>query len=258
MPFTISHAAVIFPFGKKIKERGLLVALIIGSMMPDLVYFLPFDLTRRFSHSLESIYQFHFPVGLLLVVLFYLFFRKPLILLLPLKIRWRIDINKQIKLSFKFLIFSSLFLFIGICSHLFLDSFTHATGYFVQKIPLLQKQFFDVYIFYILQYLGSVLGALILFILICRWYKKAEIIEKSQSTKSNRFVISIIIFLNPIIFSVILSTVNAPFFDLRSYIANLASWAIFTGGKIYLFEIFIWSTIWNIVYLLHMKKLKSH
>ena len=52
MPFTLSHPAAVIP----LRRWGIFSALIIGSIMPDSVYFLPFmDEHDRFAHTLPGI-----------------------------------------------------------------------------------------------------------------------------------------------------------------------------------------------------------
>jgi hypothetical protein len=51
VPFTLAHPAAAVPLLRPLGRRGLLSALVIGSMAPDLWYFVPFDVTRADSHS---------------------------------------------------------------------------------------------------------------------------------------------------------------------------------------------------------------
>ena len=53
MPFTISHAAAVLPFARPLARWRLLSAAVIGSMVPDFGWFLPWRPARFETHSLR-------------------------------------------------------------------------------------------------------------------------------------------------------------------------------------------------------------
>lgn len=83
MPFTLSHAAAALPlraaFGRRINAE----ALLLGTVMPDMAYFLPLGISRAESHSLAGFFLFCLPVGVLLLAAYFAVARRPLLGLLP-------------------------------------------------------------------------------------------------------------------------------------------------------------------------------
>jgi len=81
MPFTLSHPAAVMPL-RRIRFLEPL-ALVIGSMLPDVPYFLPGALANRFgeTHTLRGSIVTDLPLGVLLLVIV-LLVRHPLVALL--------------------------------------------------------------------------------------------------------------------------------------------------------------------------------
>src|SRR5579859_7081779 len=60
MPFTLSHAAVVVPFRRMLPFS----ALVIGSMVPDLPYFVPRLVNNHFAHGTLGFFVFCLPPGM--------------------------------------------------------------------------------------------------------------------------------------------------------------------------------------------------
>lgn len=65
MPFTISHVAAVLPFSRPLNRWRTLSAVVIGSMVPDFAFLLPWDISRVQSHSIAGLFGFCLPMGLL-------------------------------------------------------------------------------------------------------------------------------------------------------------------------------------------------
>jgi hypothetical protein len=83
MPFTLAHPAAAVPLRRALGRFGVLSALAIGSLTPDLAYFLPLGIGRRASHSLAGLFWFCLPVGLAAYGVFHCVLKRPLASLLP-------------------------------------------------------------------------------------------------------------------------------------------------------------------------------
>ncbi|GLW09487.1 hypothetical protein Misp01_46160 [Microtetraspora sp. NBRC 13810] len=85
MPFTPSHIAAVLPLVSSARARRVLDpwALAIGSMAPDLPLFLPFLGDYHDWHSLPGLVLRDLPAALVLLALFHVLFRDPLVSLLP-------------------------------------------------------------------------------------------------------------------------------------------------------------------------------
>lgn len=169
MPFTFSHPAIILPLTYLPKRWFSLTGLIIGSLMPDFEYFLRMKIKSDFSHTLEGVFLFDLPLGILTAFIFHNIVRNNLFDNLPIFLKSRLVIFKDFNWNIYFknnwlvVIFSII---IGTFSHILWDSFTHDTGYFVQKIEILNQSvdLFDkqIPILKILQHLSTFLGAVVI------------------------------------------------------------------------------------------------
>ncbi len=155
MPFTISHSLAIWPFLGKASRYFCPLALIIGSMVPDFHYLLPFEVDRKLTHSLWGLLLWSLPFGIPTVYSLHFFFHPKSVAGTSLK-----------------KIISGILL--GAASHILWDSLTHWHGFFVQNIPLLKGPItiFDVRLngFKWAQHFSSLLGLFLLSILL--FFKK--------------------------------------------------------------------------------------
>lgn len=173
MPFTFSHPAIVLPLTLLPRRWFSLTGLVIGSLTPDFEYFLRMRIKSTYSHTLEGLFCFDLPLGLLLAFLFHKIVKDKLIENLPAFLKSRFSIfrmfewNQYFKLNWRAVIISIL---IGAASHLFWDSFTHETGFFVELIPVLQQSVdflgMTIPILKILQHSSSLVGGIVIGILI--------------------------------------------------------------------------------------------
>jgi hypothetical protein len=123
----------------------------------------------NYSHTIDGLFWFDIPLGLLLAFIFHNIVRDSLFDNLPtiLKSRFsefrQFDWNGYFKRSWFVVTISIL---IGAASHILWDSFTHDHGYFVQTIPALQNSINflggQIPILKILQHSSTLLGGLVI------------------------------------------------------------------------------------------------
>lgn len=139
MPWTVSHATAVLPLRRYSPWPLDFAALVVGSMTPDLGYYIGrFDLAT-FDHTLAGSFLVGLPCGML-VLLAVVLFCKPFCYALPSPHRPAL---LAICPSFVALrparwgtvLVSLLF---GIWTHNFWDAWTHETGWFVRRIPALR------------------------------------------------------------------------------------------------------------------------
>jgi hypothetical protein len=177
MPFTISHAAAVIILNR----RGLVTsALVIGTMVPDLAYFVHLEgFNRGLGHSIQGLFTFCLPVGLVILLVFHKFVKRPLFALLPPSHQRRLLPYLQdfpFK-SWQIMIRSLLSLAIGTLSHLAWDSFTHNHGFIVQNVAALRQPIIElggtkIFAFSILQHGSTVLGLAALVLWYFHWRRK--------------------------------------------------------------------------------------
>lgn len=170
MPFTFSHPAIILPLTYLPKHWFSLTGLVIGSLTPDFEYFLRMRIKSNFSHTIDGLFWFDLPLGLLLAFIFHNIVRDSLFDNLPLGLKSKFlsfrkfDWDEHFKKNWLVVLIS---IFIGAVSHIFWDSFTHDHGYFVQTIPNLTNTVdilnLEIPILKILQHASTLIGGLIIF-----------------------------------------------------------------------------------------------
>ncbi|WP_316771269.1 DUF4184 family protein [Pedobacter frigiditerrae] len=169
MPFTFSHPAIVLPLSYLPKRWVSLTGLVIGSLTPDFEYFIRMRIKSIYSHTLSGLFWFDLPLGILLTFLFHLLVRNALIGNLPNLFKKHFSVFEDFDWVGHFKenwLIICLSVLIGAFSHIFWDSFTHDTGYFVRRIPiLLTKANFlglSVSIHKIIQHSSTLIGAIVI------------------------------------------------------------------------------------------------
>lgn len=194
MPFTFAHPAAIIPFWKKWSAYFNLPALIIGSMVPDLGFFLPMKIPRHVSHSLWGILEFNLPFGLLICMVFYKFLYNPSLFLCPNAILQRLPLHRGLPKILP--IVPSVLL--GASTHVFWDSLTHRGTWFTKTFHAMNDIAFhignmDVPYYRVLQHSSTLLGTLIIYLSIRRWKRTHNLINQYESYMGTPVFIRLII-----------------------------------------------------------------
>jgi hypothetical protein len=173
MPFTFAHPAAVLPLRRRLKSLQT-VPLIVGSVAPDLPYFIPTRLNRVMleTHTFLGSFWLDVPLGML-VLLFGFLFRRPLVALLSPRARalclQAVEHFKDQPLHWVLAPFAIL---VGTWTHLLWDSFTHDNGWVVRRVAALSAPislgWYTGSLCHVLQYVSSIAGLLILAI----WYRR--------------------------------------------------------------------------------------
>ncbi|MGH1363959.1 MAG: DUF4184 family protein [Calditrichia bacterium] len=165
MPFTFAHPAVIFPFYKRWRIFNSLSALTIGSMAPDMSYFLPFHISRHATHSPGALLWFCLPVGLAVYIVFHVFLKRPIWFLLPSSLRIPLqDVALRNRTwHLKEILHISIAILVGAITHIGWDLFTHRSIVTGTYLPLLNEPVFSMFgrpfrVHNILQHVSTVFG----------------------------------------------------------------------------------------------------
>lgn len=195
MPFTFSHPAIVLPLSR-FPRWFCLTGLMIGSMIPDVEYFLRMKIYSSISHSGIGVLLFDLPVGLLIAFIFHNLIRNQLCNNLPLFLQRRLKPMTSFNWDRYFIqhwgvVICSIVL--GTLSHLVWDSFTHQHGFFVERIPFLQYRPFDsIPVFKLAQHGSTLFGAGIILAFIMR-LPKSELSLNAISYRYWLLVFTIII-----------------------------------------------------------------
>ncbi len=188
MPFTFSHPAIVLPITYLPKKWYSLSGLIVGSMTPDFEYFMRMKDYSKYSHTWAGLFWFDVPLGLVLLFIFHNIIRDVLIEYSPfiLNIRFsafaKFNWNRYFRHNVLVVVVS---LIVGIASHLFWDSFTHANGFFYQFIPAF-KDSINIFSYHVsganmLQILSSVAGGIVMLVFIFK-------LPEGYNTKQDKII----------------------------------------------------------------------
>ncbi len=172
MPLTTAHPAAILPLHHYLRDKFILSALVIGSMAPDLIYFLPLNIPRAQTHTFLSLFYWSLPAGLIVLTFYYLTIRRTLMLLAP-EWFWKY-LHKQLKprpaFSVRTVCIAASSILLGALTHICWDAFTHHNSWLVEATPFLQSVLLDfngreLRLYKVLQHGSSLAGTLFL-----AWY----------------------------------------------------------------------------------------
>ena len=197
MPFTFAHPAIILPFMSFPKRWFSLTGLVVGSMTPDFEYFIRMNIQSIYSHTFWGIFYFDLPLGILIAFVFHSIVRDSLYHNLPLSLKSRFskfsnfDFNRYFKKNWIVVLISVI---IGAFSHILWDSFTHETGYFVNKFPYLSENVSlfgqQIVPYKILHHSSTINGGLIIVIAIVNM--KKDLSQKSKISFKYWFLVVLI------------------------------------------------------------------
>jgi Domain of unknown function (DUF4184) len=167
MPWTFAHPAAVLPLRKFCPAPLDFAALVIGSIVPDLGYYVSQSKLAYLGHSFLGSFLICLPAGLALWGLFHIL-RKPLWFVLPQPHRSALAAFAEAPLSWNLraLTAAAVSVLLGAWTHIAWDSFTHNT-WMVKQLPLLRESVFQLgnveFPWYVLlQHLSTAIGATIL------------------------------------------------------------------------------------------------
>lgn len=180
MPLTFAHPAAAVPLAKPLGRWGILSALVIGSMVPDLVYIMPKPLPRASSHSLAGLFLFCLPAGIAAYVLFHAALRAPLRALLPARMQAGLSRGRSgMAAATSNRIGVVVSILAGSLTHIVWDAFTHREGLGVRVLPVLATPIgslweYNVHVFRLVQHGSTLLGFLLLARWTMRWFRGVD------------------------------------------------------------------------------------
>lgn len=177
MPFTPAHIAAVLP----LRKRWNLIwsALIVGSIAPDLEYFITLGPHTHRLHAFPGVIYLTIPTAFAFLWILQKFMKQPVLEFLPSGIEARMDPEPFRFVGGRRFALIVLSLAIGIATHLAWDSFTHENTMVTEhlsvehaRVPLPvvgPKQMYKV-----LQYVSSVAGLAIVAAFFAVWYARTR------------------------------------------------------------------------------------
>ncbi len=175
MPWTFAHPAAILPLRSLCPRWLSLPALIVGSLAPDLSYYVGMHARwSAFCHTALGVVTVCLPVSLLLFALLQRFAR-PLTVLLPVPHREiaREQLHPLARAAWQGLVVVVASILLGATSHVVWDAFTHAGRWGASLLPLLDRPLFvaldrEFQLFNLLQHLSTAVGVAAIATVYCR------------------------------------------------------------------------------------------
>jgi len=133
MPFTLSHAAAALPLRPLLRGAAVFPALVIGTFVPDVPYFLPDPLYDINAHQLPGFLLFGIPCGWALYLSWLGVFLRPCQSLLPRRLARLLDAPER---AYRWWPVTAS-LMAGAATHVAWDAFTHRRGMAVHAWPAL-------------------------------------------------------------------------------------------------------------------------
>ncbi|QHJ06197.1 DUF4184 family protein [Hymenobacter busanensis] len=188
MPFTFCHPAAVLPL-RQLLPRLPLSALVVGSMSPDFIYFLRLVPDGDIGHTLAGLFTFCLPTSLAVLWLWHRVVKEAAAAVLPAPLRVRLWPPARQPFAFgpasRFLGIGGAIL-VGALTHIVWDGFTHADGWAVRHLPLLQGAvpflgFGSMPISKLAQHLSSLAGGLLLLWWFRKWLRTAPVAAPQAS-----------------------------------------------------------------------------
>jgi hypothetical protein len=172
MPFTASHAAAVLPLLRTPLPAS---ALVVGSMAPDFPFFLPVDPGLR-THTAAAIVTTDLLFGVPAWLLWHALLAAPALWAAPRALRVRlagVPLGVRARLgSVRAVLLTVAALAVGSATHVLWDEFTHARRWGPEHIPALGETWWLMPGYRWLQYLSSLVGALILLAWLAHWWRR--------------------------------------------------------------------------------------
>lgn len=170
MPFTLAHPIAAAPIWLCSKRRLDLPSLFVGSIIPDIEYFLTLQPHRTIGHTLPGVLIQGLPCSIVLLLVTRYVLMRPFLALLPRQLAQRFPtIRSYFPLQGKHLFNVVASVLIGAASHLVWDDFTHGDGWFVAHSKVLQYQLWSMPIYQLIQHGCGVVGVFAL----CLWLSRS-------------------------------------------------------------------------------------
>jgi uncharacterized protein DUF4184 len=163
VPFTGSHPAAVLPFFRPLVPP----ALVIGSMTPDLGYYVPLPVSSRSMHTAAGVVGIDLILGALCFVAWQVLVAPVVVAAAPAGVRRRLPAGPAPRP----VVLVVVSLWVGAATHVLWDEFTHSGRFGTHHLPWLAAQHGPLPGYAWAQYASGVLGGLVLAAATCHWWR---------------------------------------------------------------------------------------
>jgi len=184
MPFTFAHPTAVLPL-RRFKFLHI-AALMVGSITPDLPYYVPAKYGRIMveSHTALGALWPDIPIGLVTLLIGFLLRRPLTVLMSPRARALCLQSMEHFRERPAYWLWAPLAVYIGVWTHILWDAVTHDNGSIVKRVSALSAPItigeYTGTLCHVLQYVSSVAGLLILAI----WYLRMRTPSTVESPNS--------------------------------------------------------------------------
>jgi hypothetical protein len=196
VPFTGSHPAAVLP----LIRLGLPAsALVIGSMVPDLPYYLPIPVQASTTHSLVGILGVDLLLGLLSLAVWQSLVAPLAHAVAPEGLRARLPMPAAARRprwdgdDARRLLLVVLSLLIGAATHVLWDEFTHIGRFGYRHLPWLAQQHGPLAGYRWAQYGSGVVGAVLIAFAVVRWWRAAPVTDPAPASSLSRRAVLVVL-----------------------------------------------------------------
>jgi hypothetical protein len=252
----MAHAVAAIPLRRFKNSFMVPVALVIGTMIPDLAYFLPKEVVLVNSHSLLGIFLFCVPFGIAAYFFFYLLVSPVGFAMCPAMLQSRLPACWATgSTSFASLPNITISVVLGGLTHLVWDAFTHVNGSVVLVFEFLARPLFTwggytFYVYKLLQHGSTAFGLVVLTVFAIKWFKQTPPnIFTRESSNLRRAMLIVRTFLPPALsgFYHSLPMLKNDAGGLESFRLFLGQ-LVFTGGSVFIFWFLFVGLMWRLLY----------
>lgn len=174
MPFTLSHAVAVLPLTRgRLGDFLVPAALVIGSMVPDLPYFVPPHRGSDWSHAASGPVTIDLAMGLGVYAVWQLVLRRPLVDLAPRWLAGRLPLPRR--LTGRRWAAAAVSVILGALTHVLWDTFTHRARWGTDHVPALNALVGLLPAYKWFQFGSGVFGLLGLLLWIGLWLRRAPV-----------------------------------------------------------------------------------
>jgi len=191
VPFTPSHAAAVLPLFRLARLGIVPSALVIGSMSPDIPYYVPLPVERAQSHSLTGVVTLDLVLGLAVFVAWQGVVATGVVAIGPAGVRRRLAPHQPAGLRHHLgsargagLVVVSLAA--GAVTHLFWDTFTHSGTWGTEQFALLRELYGPRPLYRWLQYASGLAGVAVLAAAAARWWRTTPPLDDVEPAAGRR------------------------------------------------------------------------
>jgi hypothetical protein len=173
VPFTGSHPAAVLPFLRTPLPAS---ALVIGSMAPDLPYYVPLEFPWR-THTALAVVTTDLVLGILAWALWHALLAEPALRAAPSGLRARltgVPLGLRARLGRTRLVLAALGVVVGAATHVVWDEFTHPRRWGTEHVPALDETWGLLPGYRWLQYASGLVGGVVLLVWFVGWWRRTR------------------------------------------------------------------------------------